>query len=374
MTFRMRDLVLVVGLGWLASACGPAESDSNGSGGSSTTGGSAGSTGSGSGGSGVGGKGSGGTGGSGGAGGGTGGAAGSAGAGGSAGAAGSGGSAADASSLGGGGSSTGGAGGSADGSTGERDSGATDASVDRRGGGGQNGADASASDASGNPGNADSGRAADSGSSGAFSPCPSNGDPCRILPIGDSITVGINYEGAWRVEIFHRALMAGQKITYTGHDMNGPQMVDMMSFPRRFEAQSGITIDGISAKIDTDKAFSTPTPADIVLMHIGTNDMNGTPAGAPDRLAKLIDKITTALPNALLVVAKIIPLNGSVKAYNDAIPGLVQTRVAQGKHVLLVDLNTDFPPGAMDTVHPYKAGYDWMGDKFYEVIKDLLPK
>ena len=162
--------------------------------------------------------------------------------------------------------------------------------------------------------------------------------------VGDSITVGINYEGAWRVEIFHRAVAAGQKITYTGHDMNGPQTVDMMSFPRRFEAQSGITIDGISSKIDTDKAFSTPTPADIVLMHIGTNDMNGTPAGAPDRLAKLIDKITSALPNALLVVAKIIPLNGSVKAYNDAIPGIVQTRVAQGKHILIVDLNTSFPP------------------------------
>ena len=48
--------------------------------------------------------------------------------------------------------------------------------------------------------------AAGSGAGGAaaYNPCPSNGDPCKVLPLGDSITFGINYEGSYRVELFKR--------------------------------------------------------------------------------------------------------------------------------------------------------------------------
>jgi GDSL-like lipase/acylhydrolase family protein len=208
-----------------------------------------------------------------------------------------------------------------------------------------------------------------------YNPCPTNGDPCRILPVGDSITFGINYEGSYRPELFHKAVMAGQKITFTGTLQNGPTMVDMMPFPRRFEATSGITIDGISKQITNNKTLMMP--ADIVLIHIGTNDMYMTPAGAPDRLGKLIDQIITGLPDALVAVAKIIPLSQSkdaVNTYNAAIPGVVQTRVAAGKHVIVVDLFTGFPPGDMDSVHPYQTGYNWMGDKWYDAIGSLFPK
>jgi len=208
-----------------------------------------------------------------------------------------------------------------------------------------------------------------------YNPCPTNGDPCRILPVGDSITFGINYEGSYRPELFHKAVMAGQKITYTGTLQNGPTTVDNMPFPRRFEATSGITIDGISMQITKNNTLAMP--ADIVLIHIGTNDMYmSDPGGAPTRLGKLIDQIATGLPNALICVAKIIPLQMSasnVTTFNNAIPGIVSQRVAQGKHVIVVDLNTGFPSGDMDSVHPYQSGYQWMGDKWYTAIGSLFP-
>src|SRR6185295_2328224 len=87
------------------------------------------------------------------------------------------------------------------------------------------------------------------GASGSYNPCPTNGDPCRILPVGDSITFGINQEGSYRIELFRKTLTAKQKITYTGTLQNGPTMVDGVTFPRRYEATSGITIDGISQQI-----------------------------------------------------------------------------------------------------------------------------
>jgi len=375
----MRLLAVLTAAGWAVSACGGSGGESDGSGGASASGGATGSggsasggtngsasggatgsgghasggaIGSGSGGSGSGGSGSGGTGS-----GGTGGAMGSASGGSPAGGAtGSGGSASGGTAGGaaGGRAAGGGAGRGSNGSGGSL-SGGTNGTAGRSGSGGANGG---------------------AGSGGTlYNPCPTNGDPCRILPVGDSITYGINYEGSYRPELFHKALMAGQKITYTGTLQNGPTTVDNMPFPRRYEATSGITIDGISMQITKNKTLDMP--ADIVLIHIGTNDMYmSDPGGAPDRLGKLIDQIATGLPNALICVAKIIPLQMSasnVTTYNNAIPGVVAQKVAQGKHVIVVDLNTGFPAGDMDTVHPYQSGYQWMGDKWYAAIGSLFP-
>ena len=82
----------------------------------------------------------------------------------------------------------------------------------------------------------------------------------------------------------------------------------------------------------------------IVLLMIGTNDINGNinTSSAPTRLGQLIDEIISDAPNALVVVASIIPIrddgsNARVPNYNAAIPGQVNTRAAAGKHVVFVD-------------------------------------
>lgn len=216
------------------------------------------------------------------------------------------------------------------------------------------------------------------GSTGAYNPCPTNGDPCRILPLGDSITFGINQEGSYRIELFRKAQTAMQKITYTGTLQNGPMSVDGVTFPRRYEATSGITIDGISSQITRNNTLNMP--CDIILVHIGTNDMYmSDPAGAPQRLGMLLDKLIAGMPNALIVVAKIIPLQSgtaAVTTFNNAIPGIIQTRAAAGKHVMLVDMNTGFPSSGMssDRVHPNASGYAWMGGVWYDAIGHLFPK
>jgi hypothetical protein len=216
------------------------------------------------------------------------------------------------------------------------------------------------------------------GGAGVYNPCPTNGDPCRILPVGDSITFGINQEGAWRIELFNKAVMAQQKITYTGTLQNGPTTVAGMPFPRRYEATSGITIDGISSQITSKNTLNMP--CDMILVHIGTNDMYGSnPGGAPQRLGTLLDKLIAGMPNALIVVAKIIPFPGGASAtntYNAAIPGIVKTRADAGKHVIVVDLNTAFPSSGLssDNVHPNVSGYAWMGDRFYDAVGALFPR
>jgi hypothetical protein len=124
-------------------------------------------------------------------------------------------------------------------------------------------------------------------------------------------------------------------------------------------------------------------------LFIGTNDEGyaSSEAGASDRLPTLIDTIVAALRSSLLVVSSIYPFPGcqstnytptecaaDVATYDAAIPGIVQQRAAQGKHVLYVDRSSP-PSGALrtDGVHPNATvGYPWMGDNWYTVIKAYL--
>ena len=219
------------------------------------------------------------------------------------------------------------------------------------------------------------------GNSGDYNPCPSNGDPCKILPLGDSITWGVQYDGAYRVELFARAVAAGQKLTFTGSLVNGPGMVSNVAFPPNNDGHSGWTIDQ-EAGIVPSPAFTTLP--NIVLLEIGTNDVyaDSGQADMSSRLSALMDKIIAAAPNALLVVAQITPLenttwNATVDTYNAAIPGVIEMKAASGKHVIGVDNNTGFMKSAMlssDGIHPNKAGYDWMGDNWYAAISKHLPK
>ena len=98
-------------------------------------------------------------------------------------------------------------------------------------------------------------------------------------------------------------------------------------------------------------------------------------------LQTLLNKIFTNAPSALVVVAQIIPLgygtNSVIKAYNQSIPGLVQTFATAGKHITTVDMYTGFNTSTMlgsDSIHPNTSGYTFMAQHWYSVIGPLLPK
>ena len=99
--------------------------------------------------------------------------------------------------------------------------------------------------------------------------------------------------------------------------------------------------------------------------------------GAPDRLGTLIDHVVADAPNALVVVASIIPVPSyasSVATFNKAVPGVVMTRTNAGKHVIYVDMfsaltNSDL---GSDQVHPNEGGYEKMAVVWYKAIKPYL--
>jgi lysophospholipase L1-like esterase len=229
-------------------------------------------------------------------------------------------------------------------------------------------------------------------------PCPTTaGTACTVLPLGDSITQGYlpdsagGPNGGYRVELFNQAVMGGKNVTFVGTQTNGPNSVAGQTFPKRHEGHGGYTIAGggqgaIAGSI-TDTAMSMFHP-NIVLLMIGTNDINGNinVSSAPTRLGQLIDEIVADGPTALVVVASIIPIingtsaNPQGQTYNAAIPGLVATRAAAGKHVVFVDTYAAFVKDAsyrtslmVDNLHPNEAGYAVLGRSFYGAVSAVLP-
>lgn len=209
------------------------------------------------------------------------------------------------------------------------------------------------------------------------SPCLSE-VPCRILPLGDSITYGsgVEHGGGYRLPLYELALARGWQVTFVGTQLNGPRTAGSQPFPRNHEGYVGETIQQVEQRLE---AFAASAQADIVLLHIGTNDMIREPSVAPRRAANLIDRINTRYPAALVAVAQIIPLmltadgEERVRRYNDALAALVRERAAAGRNVILVDHNTHYPPDALpDKVHPDQSGYEFMARTWFAALEQYL--
>jgi lysophospholipase L1-like esterase len=280
------------------------------------------------------------------------------------------------------GGSTGGGEGGAAGSTSPRDGGpgmggATSPADGGPGSGGRNAGDGGPG---GSGGAAQTGGTTGTGTGGTtgYNPCAAS--PCVILPLGDSITHGFNSgdDAGYRSALFKLAVAANQNITFIGSLSNGPSTVSGKNFPKTHEGHDGISVSGITGYVPPKKAFST-TPH-IVLLHIGTNDMtsNADPTTTANQLDTLVTNLVAAAPNALIVVAKIVPLgysNTNYTSYIGKIPNIVKAHADKNEHVVMVDMST-LPSSDIrgsGNVHPTDKGYADMGDLWYGVIKGYLP-
>jgi lysophospholipase L1-like esterase len=188
----------------------------------------------------------------------------------------------------------------------------------------------------------------------------------RVMPLGDSLTEGLSVAGGYRIDLWSKLVAGGYKVDFVGSMSNGPSTLG----DHDHEGHSGWTIAQIDANVGTWLPTYTPRT---ILLHIGTNDIYGSdPAGAPARLATLLDHITALAPNADVFVAQIIPVSccdATVRTYNAAIPGIVQARVNAGKHLHLVDMYDALSTAdLLDGIHPGTVGYGKMATVWYNAL------
>ncbi|WP_333769888.1 ricin-type beta-trefoil lectin domain protein [Streptomyces sp. IBSBF 2435] len=190
-----------------------------------------------------------------------------------------------------------------------------------------------------------------------------------VMPLGDSITwgVGSSTGNGYRGPLRNELVADGHPSDFVGTLRNGT-----MSDPDN-EGHSGYRIDQIAALADAALARYRPN---VVTLEIGTNDLNGNyqVSTATARLKSLVDQITADVPDATVLLASLIVSTSAGEeqhraAYNQAIPGIVQSEQAAGKHVGYVDMGALTSADLSDSLHPNDGGYQKMADAFHRGVQ-----
>lgn len=200
--------------------------------------------------------------------------------------------------------------------------------------------------------------------------------PLRILPLGDSITWGfqpdhqINGTNGYRAQLLSRLTLADyQNVTFVGTQRSGNMS------QRAHEGYCGFMISQIAGIMDGGLSLKP----NVVLVHAGTNDMNRPEltqekwADAPTRLERLLEKIYAAVPEAVVLVAKIVQASRdhtrmNIMRFNEEVPQVVERGVKRGFKVIIVDQSVIGVDELVDGLHPTDAGYARMGDIWFEGV------
>jgi lysophospholipase L1-like esterase len=215
----------------------------------------------------------------------------------------------------------------------------------------------------------------------------------RVMPLGDSITLGLYDGGAtpntpapserisYRQKLFSdlTALNPGYALRFVGGLSNGNG-----SDPNAYnhEGHDGFTTDQLAAGI---AGWLSANPPDVILLHAGTNGAQSDLTASVNGMIQLLDNINTWAGSSFplrIFVARIIPdktATRDVETYNNDVsdnidttsrPNLSIFKVNQQTGAGINDLsspdpnNTGNPAFYGDDVHPNQSGYDLMASKW----------
>jgi len=209
-------------------------------------------------------------------------------------------------------------------------------------------------------------------------PAVSATGPVRIMPLGDSIT---GSPGCWRALLWNRLQNTG----FTNIDFVGtlPPQGCGVPYDGDNEGHGGILATNMANQNQLPPWLAATQP-DIVMMHLGTNDVwsNLAPATILAAFGTLVDQMRASNPAMKILVAKILPMNPSnctecaqrVVAFNAAIPAWASGKSTPQSPITVVDQWTGFND-ATDTgdgVHPNDAGNQKISDRWYPALTALL--
>lgn len=256
-----------------------------------------------------------------------------------------------------------------------------------------------------------------------------------LYPLGDSITLGVSNgmpgerdPGGYRAPLDLLLQSSGIDHTFIGTRMLNPAPTLSARGQTAHDGHSSFRIDQVSTDLDgstsvggdnggywlTGTPDREPLQPDIVLLHLGTNDIRqwydpGVVYPTPTkhvnydnpsqrahfvtdltaRLRALVDKIQLLRPNARVIVSAVVPLEipefeAVTQDYAGAVKRLVAGEQSQGHRVYLANVYQHFfkavngqpvfAPGLVSPggIHPTPAGYQVMANVFLAAIKTAL--
>jgi lysophospholipase L1-like esterase len=190
--------------------------------------------------------------------------------------------------------------------------------------------------------------------------------------------MGSSKGDSYRRTLYDKLTSAGAKVEYVGSQKTGSLLQNSN------EGWVGYTIEQISERADDPKALGAKP--NLVLLLAGTNDMTRNPKGAPQRLQRLAEKITSQLPGVVLLIGTIPPFTSMympggvgdaaplVNEFNSAIPEVVKALTERGSKAAVANLTAVKLSDLQDGIHPNDGGYSKMAEGWYRAIEDVAAR
>jgi lysophospholipase L1-like esterase len=201
-------------------------------------------------------------------------------------------------------------------------------------------------------------------------------DELDIMPLGDSITLGVN--GGYRNGLYTSLTEDGYTVDLVG-SLNDEytRVAD-----HDHEGHSGFTTGNVRENIE---AWLGADP-DVVLLMLGTNDIAWWIAESPldvaVRLEELVDFILASRSDMVVVVATIAPLAPMLVEPDDReradlaneYNASIRTRFASNPRVRVADVNAALTVADLyDGVHPSEEAHARIAQVWAQTLRPLLP-
>jgi lysophospholipase L1-like esterase len=223
----------------------------------------------------------------------------------------------------------------------------------------------------------------------------------RIMPLGDSITKGtgtcslpdtyLNCIG-YREDLWNGLASSGNQFNFVG--TQGAAFQNQYTFDNDHEGHGGWTATDIKGNIyGSGLNWLNNNPADIILLHIGTNDLGGiVPPNVDQQISNIVTDVEGILNKidqfetdnnrgVLVVLARIINRsdpNSAEGVYTTTFNGKLQlmanNRIAGGDKLAVVNMEAAliYPDDLGDDLHPNAAGYSKMADVWLAALEQII--
>ncbi len=219
-------------------------------------------------------------------------------------------------------------------------------------------------------------------------------DNYNITPLGNSITQATVANLGYRYRFWTKLIDANYPFDLVGsQDANFGGNPDWptylgLNFDQDHEGHAGLRANEVLAQLPNWLTGYTP---DIVLLHIGTNDIKGYDPAVDGTVAEMVETTLDEVegiinvlradnPNVVVMAAQLFPaLNPTVDAntdlFNAALPARVAEWTTAQSPVVLVDQNTGFDPtigvDSYDGVHPNASGEEKMAQRWVDRLAQI---
>jgi hypothetical protein len=217
----------------------------------------------------------------------------------------------------------------------------------------------------------------------ATGPCTRKG-PWRIMPLGDSLTIGFSDRGfadSYRKTLWELlrergfrdvdfvgnlksddGTFDGEHSGWGGYTTGPDNNTAPNGFNNLYAYISSFNPQPFTLNESSGKDWVTFADPDIVLLNVGTNDGEGDQAAIERRLGGLVDVIAAKAPTARIVLSSLPPSSGNTKVA--PLVGVVAQNIAKASNgrILYADVRTRMLTGdPAFGVEPFQAT-DWRGD------------